>query len=273
MLYDIKSRLEGLKNYEPCPEMLKDMTDLLLYVSRAKTGRDSLLNKTGTFRRGYYSAAGNEFRPYTIRVPSKFTRSNDYPLLVYLHGSGDDDRVAFKMEPVSGDSCIELYPNGMGTSNVYCTPESQSDIKDAINDVIQNYPIDISNIILTGFSMGGYGAYRTFFEQPERFKAIAVFSGHPDLANVWLGEGYPNFLIDKYYSVFKNKKMFIFHGTEDRNCPFTITSEFTGKLKNAGAEVEFITEETGHTAPSEESRQVFLDWLYRIISSKKSTRD
>ena len=265
MLDDINSRFKNLKPYETCPDILSDINNLFSIIKEAGAGKDVLFNKEGIFRRGFYSNIDSTFRPYSIRVPANFDRNKKYPVIVYLHGSGDDDRVAFQMNPITNLDFIELYPNGRGTSNLYCTGESQIDIREAINDLKLNYPVDTGKIILSGFSMGGYGVYRTFYEKPEIYRALAVFSGHPNLPSVWLGEGYPDFLDEKYLGSFKGKKIFIFHGTQDRNCPFELTLKLVDKLKNAGADVEFVSEDTGHSTPSEKSHQKFLEWLSGIL--------
>lgn len=262
---DLALRFENLKLYETCPDILSDENNLLLFIKEAVAGTDNLLNKEGLFRRGFYSNIDSTFRPYTIRVPVNFDRSKKYPVIVYLHGSGDDDRVAFDMNPLTNFDVIEVFPNGRGTSNLYCTDESQVDIREAISDVVENYPVDTSKIILSGFSMGGYGVYRTFYEKPGIYRALAVFSGHPNLPSVWLGDGYPDFLKENYLAVFKGKKLFIFHGTQDRNCPFELTLKLVDKLKNAGAEIEFVSEETGHSQPPDKSRQKFLEWLSDVL--------
>ncbi|MFI5144182.1 MAG: prolyl oligopeptidase family serine peptidase [Ignavibacteria bacterium] len=262
---DLNLRFENLKQYETCPDILNDENNLLSFIKEAVAGRDNLLTKEGLFRRGFYSNIDSTFRPYTIRVPADFDRNKKYPVNVYLHGSGDDDRVAFKMNALTNSDIIELYPNGRGTSNLYCTGESQIDIQEALKDVKLNYPVDTNKIILSGFSMGGYGVYRTFYETPGVYKALAIFSGHPNLPSLWLGDGYPDFLNEKYLDVFNGKKIFIFHGTQDRNCPFELTLKLVDKLKNAGADVEFVSEETGHSQPSEISRQKFLNWLSEVI--------
>jgi S-formylglutathione hydrolase FrmB len=58
--------------------------------------------------------------------------------------------------------------------------------------------------------MGGYGALRTFHEQPKLFKAVAVFSGHPNLLNSWQDTTvYPNILSGQYLASFKNTPVFI----------------------------------------------------------------
>ena len=60
-----------------------------------------------------------------------------------------------------------------------CFDHAQEDVAESIDAVREDYPIDDANIILSGFSMGGYGVYRTFFETPKKFIAAAVFAGFP----------------------------------------------------------------------------------------------
>jgi predicted esterase len=261
---DLNSEFQKLKSYEYCPGILKDMNELIAFLEKANKNIDTLEHREGIFRRGFRSIIDSSFRPYTIRIPENFDRSKKYPLMVYLHGSGDDDRTAFKMKPVTSGDFIELYPNGRGTSNVYSTAESQEDILESINDVVKNYSIDTGKIVLSGFSMGGYGVYRTYYEHPELFKGLAIFSGHPNLANEWLGEGHPDFLKEKFLSVFNGVNIFIFHGTQDRNCPYEKTVKLVEKLKDAGANVDFVSEETGHSFPSPDSYQKFLEWLKTV---------
>ncbi len=112
--------------------------------------------------------------------------------------------------------------------------------------------------------MGGYGVYRTYYETPGKYKALAVFSGNPNIANQWSnGENiYPDFTQQKYLKIFNNIPIFIFHGEEDRNCSFETTQQIIEKLSNAGANVKFISEEDkGHEPPDEETVKVFHKWI------------
>ena len=42
----------------------------------------------------------------------------------------------------------------------------------------ENYSLDTTRIVLSGFSMGGYGVYRTFWESPEMFEALLDSTNH-----------------------------------------------------------------------------------------------
>jgi predicted esterase len=158
-------------------------------------------------------------------------------------------------------------PRGRGPSNAFSRDHAQEDIAEAIAAVAASYPVDETRIVLTGFSMGGYGAYRTYFERPGRFRALAAFSGHPDLANSYFpGEAHPNFLEDKTLGRFKGLPVFVFHGAEDRNCPYETTRELVAKLRKAGAKVEFVTEPgAGHQRPGAEALRRYQAWLESVL--------
>ena len=112
--------------------------------------------------------------------------------------------------------------------------------------------------------MGGYGVYRTFYEQPQLFRAIAVISGHPDLARVWNNNPEEiNFLDEKNLSIFKGISAYIFHGEKDMNCPYYMTVQLVNKLKSIGCDVTFDTSNVGHSGIPPEMQQSFFDWLNR----------
>jgi predicted esterase len=140
-------------------------------------------------------------------------------------------------------------------------------VAEAVRAVQRNYSIDERNIILAGFSMGGYGVYRTYYETPETYRAVAIFSGIP---RVRFGAPEGASLIDfnepEYLKPFVDTPVFIFHGKRDLNVPYEETAQFISKLEAAGAEVEFHTEEDkGHEFPSQATTQAFLEWLDRVL--------
>jgi predicted esterase len=238
-------------------------------LAQAEAGRDMFAARMGYMRRAFRSKFDGTLQPYAVRVPAGFDprAGKKYPLVVYLHGSASDETNLAGVDYLSQGDCIELAPRGRGPSNGFTRDHAQEDIEEAIAAVIQSYPIDETRIILTGFSMGGYGVYRTFYEHPERYRAAAVFSGLPDLGNLYFpGEGHPSFLDDKNLARFKGLPLFIFHGKEDRNCPFATTRELVGKLERAGAKVEFVTEPgAGHARPNPETIRRYQEWLAGVL--------
>jgi predicted esterase len=218
------------------------------------------------------SRIDNTLQPYAVRIPAGYEpkAAKKYPLIVYLHGSASDETNLAGVDYLGNGEFIELAPRGRGPSNAFSRDHAQEDIEEAIAAVIESYPIDETRVILTGFSMGGYGVYRTFYEYPTRYRALAVFSGQPDLASRYFpGEDHPNFLEDKNLGKFKGVPIYIFHGREDRNCPFTITQELAAKLERAGARVELVTEAgAGHQRPGPEALARYHQWLKTVSGNQ-----
>lgn len=258
-LEDIDTSLKNLKSYETSFNIRQRMNEMGIYIEGLQNGKDLLANKTGTFRRAYQSETDQEYKPYSIFVPKDYDENKKYPLLVYLHGSGDDDRVLGRTR--IPDDFIVLAPNGRDVSNCFASAEAQTDIEEAIGDVITNYQVDPSKIILSGFSMGGYGVYRTFYEQPARYSAIAVLSGHPNLAQEWIGKNETSFLDPRNLKNFRNIPVYIYHGTQDLNCPYEYTVDVVKELKKKNPNLTFETEEGGHGSMNSDIQHSYFSWL------------
>ena len=269
LLQDSERSLSAMKPYETASDVRLSLGRLDSYLTQAETGQDGLAARTGCFRRAVRSKVDNTLQPYAVRIPADYDprTGKKYPLIVFLHGSASDERTLAETDFLSAGEFIELAPRGRGPSNGFTKDHAQEDIEEAIAAVIQSYPIDESRIVLTGFSMGGYGVYRTFYEHPERYRALAVFSGLPNLRDFLAGEDHPDFLEERNLGKFKSVPIFIFHGRADHNCPFVTTQELADKLKQSGARVELVTEDgAGHQRPAPETLFRYRDWLNTVIN-------
>ena len=266
-LQEIVKGYEKVKEYETAGDIREAYLTYCNHIAGLKKNANSFSIRKGVFRRAFLSQIDHTLQPYSIRVPENFERTRSYPLLVMLHGSGSDDRNMLNDGLLTEHDFIQIAPYGRGTSNCFTTDGAEIDVKEAIDDVIRYYPIDTSKIIIAGFSMGGYGAYRIFYEYPKQFKGIAVFSGHPNLASKWIGGGYPDFLNDKYLEFFKNIPVFIYHSKNDLNCPYSLTEELACKLKAAGAVVTLVTtDEGGHEILDKSKFSTYYQWLNDTIN-------
>ena len=261
--------LEAMKTYETAAKERLALIRLESDLSQSEAGRDMLAERTGFFRRAFRSKVDGTLQPYAVRVPAGYDprAGKKYPLIVSLHGSASDETNLAGFDYLSQGDCIEIAPRGRGPSNAYTRDHAQEDIEEAIEAAIASYPIDPTRIVLTGFSMGGYGVYRTFYEHPERYKALAVFSGAPNLGNEYFeGERHPDFTDERFLARFKGMPLFVFHGLQDRNCPFAVTQEVVDKLGKAGAKVELVTEEgAGHQRPGPETLKRYHEWLGKVL--------
>jgi predicted esterase len=185
---------------------------------------------------------------------------------VFLHGSGQDDRNELN-RPWLPDDFILLAPNARGTSHWYNADHAQDDIREAVADVMANYAVDRSRVVLAGFSMGGYGVYRTYKEKPATYRALAVFSGLPRVPGT--DAAAPDFLEKEPAALFSKTPIFIFHGGNDRNCPIELTRALVDRLRSASIAVQFEYEQDkGHEAPGPPTVAAFGTWLKQVLGRR-----
>ncbi|MBN1329338.1 MAG: prolyl oligopeptidase family serine peptidase [Candidatus Heimdallarchaeota archaeon] len=270
MLNQITKEVKQIKWYENYPNLMATILELIELIQKAENGEDSLAQRTGSLRRVFVSEIDNSLQPYSVIIPDNYEPTHNYPLIVFLHGSGVDDRNSLKLIDYLDGEYIKLAPNTRGTSHYFGKQETLVDIKEAINDVKNNYNIDSEAILLAGFSMGGYGAFRVYMEYPELFKGLVVLSGQPNVRFFirLLTKGkFVNFLKKKNIQYFRRIPIFIFHGTLDKNCQYNRMVGFVEKLRNYNEKVVFCNDKVGHKKiENKEIIEQMNKWIYQILN-------
>ena len=267
-LNQISNKLSNLKTYESGEAILKDWNEFEKKYTSYNAGIDPYKFFTKPYRRAFKSKYDDTYQPYSINIPKQYDSNKKYPLIVFLHGSGRDEQGMLD-KPRSNGEFIEIAPLARDLYRAYSAEESQRDIIEAIEDVTKYFSVDTNQIIIGGFSMGGYGALRTYYEHPELYKGVAVFAGHPNIANEWLEGDYPNFSEAKYLSPFKDMPVFIYHGRKDPALDVQLIIDMNEKLKKAGAKTTLsIVEENGHQYQDDETNRLYYEWLENIINRK-----
>lgn len=259
----LETEINQLKPYQSSETIPNQIRLINSYIHEIEMQNDPLQDLRGTHRRAFLSEIDETYRPYSIYLPENYSTDKQYPLLVYLHGSGEDDQSLFRANFIR-EEFIVLAPNGRGKSNAFATEEAQIDIREAIEDVIDNFSINTESIILSGFSMGGYGVYMTFYQHPELFSALAILSGHPDLARKWGNEDGVNFLDEDLLQLFSDIPVYVYHGKQDLNCPFYLTEELVRILRQYNNNVMFrVDENAGHGSMSQFLQEDYHNWLLK----------
>ena len=137
----------------------------------------------------YSSADGGEMR-YLVWLPEGYgeDRERRYPMIVFLHGSGDEDydsafvisyglpAVLARDELPEGFDFVVISPQA-APGTVWYSP-GQPEIVDAVvGEAVMTYLVDPDRVYLTGFSMGGYGSWHIASAFPERYAAMVSVSG------------------------------------------------------------------------------------------------
>lgn len=177
---------------------------------------------------------------YLLYLPKDFNDKNKFPLVVFLHGSGER---GYDIEKVKIHGIPKLISHGKDFNFVAVSPQCPENEEwnlDALNalidEIISDYKIDENKIYLTGLSMGGAGVWELAIEYPEKFAAIAPVCGV-------VNRNLP-FKVSKL----KNMPVWVFHGANDDVVPIHQSANMVNLLKNSGNEkVKFtIYPESGH---------------------------
>ena len=275
LLAEIETESAKLRPYDMCAGLRARMERIDDLLRAAASGTDRLANQRGLLRRAFRSKVDGSLQPYTVHVPAGLEAGKKYPALVYLHGSDSDDqsvKVALRAYPwLFSERVFVVSPYGRGPSNAFSRDRAQEDIREAVADALREYPIDPARLVLAGFSMGGYGVYRTLYENPKMYAAAAVFSGHPELASKYApGAVSPDFRLPEYLKPLRGMNIVVIHGGRDRNCPVELTADLVRRMEGSGIPVLFLLDrEAGHEPPRDPAIiERYRRWLEAAIREK-----
>jgi phospholipase/carboxylesterase len=123
-------------------------------------------------------------------APLHYERNYAYPLLIWLHGPGTDERQLMRIIPVvSMRNYVAVAPRGVeivredGTKTWGWSqsPEqlhqAEQQILDSIDDAQQRFHISPSRLFLAGFGCGGTMAFRMAMSYPAQFAGVLSIGG------------------------------------------------------------------------------------------------
>lgn len=129
-------------------------------------------------------------RDYLIHLPDEYSEGTSLPLVVFLHSYGWNAEKALLhtgFKKVADDNgFVIVYPNaipnwnsGIGENSDYPTPDIDDVgfIRALITEMHDLYHIDLDRVYTTGFSNGGFMAYRLACEASQEIAAIASVGG------------------------------------------------------------------------------------------------
>ncbi len=194
---------------------------------------------TGRFLEKVYQDAQGSHK-YQLFLPAGYDKSKTYPTILYLHGSEECGRDGVKPIQVglgpyvrarkSEFSFIVVFPQCETTRGVRFLKRWQSGSPDAnralkiLDQVERDYSVDSSREIVTGWSMGGYGAWSLAMADPERWAAVVPVSGGGDATRV---------------ASLKETPVWVIHGPQDRIVFPERSREMVTALKGVGGRVRY----------------------------------
>jgi poly(3-hydroxybutyrate) depolymerase len=194
------------------------------------------------FLYGNSEPGGDTGLPFRYFVPPGTAPGETYPLILFLHGSGErgSDNEAQLNNSANGamqlldDANLALQPVFMVAPQ--CPADgwwSGATLATAIGLVEQiaaDHPIDMERIYITGLSMGGMGTWSAVTSQPMRFAAAVPMSGN--------GATAPAATVD-------HVPFWFFHAVNDGTVGVEGSDNLVTALRNAGASTIYTRYDLG----------------------------
>jgi predicted peptidase len=123
--------------------------------------------------------------PYVVYVPRDFSPAKKWPVIVFLHGSGERGTDGLKQTQVGIGPHIRLHAERFPCLVVFpqvppdrrFADEPAEAVLKQLDAVLARYNGDPDRVVLTGLSMGGSGTWTLGTAHPERFAALAPVCG------------------------------------------------------------------------------------------------
>lgn len=213
--------------------------------------------------------SGREMR-YLVWLPEGYgdDRGKRYPLIYFLHGSGDDDYDSTFVISFGLPAVLALGEQPDDFEFVVVSPQAapgtgwyfgdQPQVVDALLDeVLDTYLVDPDRVYLTGLSMGGYGAWHIASHNPERYAAMASLSGS--------GYQLPETPPAEFACRLGEVPVWVIHGEQDVISLYDVIRAQVSDWEDlCDSEVKWTTyPDAGHFATYETAYRdsVFYDWL------------
>ena len=121
---------------------------------------------------------------YAIQVPKGYSADARVPLVLALHYGGEPFRgsglgvVRMLVGPALADlGAVIVAPDALVSG--WNAPENETAVLALLDAVAARYRTDPARVVVTGFSMGGSGAWHFAARFPSRFSAAVPVAGRP----------------------------------------------------------------------------------------------
>jgi predicted peptidase len=236
------------------------------------------------YQKAEFKLAEGQVLPYRILYPENYDKTKKYPLVMFLHGSGErgwnnekqlthgaklfSDPVNRKNFPaiIVFPQCPEDASWSVAkvdrTKQPYTiefdyTTEAQWPLVAAnalVRKLITDEAVDKSRVYISGLSMGGFGTFESVFRNPDLYAASLPICGGGD---------------SKLYDKRINKTPFwVFHGDQDGAVDVKLSREMVAKLKSLKVETKY-SEYPGVNHNSWDNAFAEPDYLKWMFSKKR----
>ena len=172
----------------------------------------------------------NEEIRYTISIPKAVSSSKDIPLVIALHYGGTvtpfygGGYLRLLVEPALKDlNAIIVAPDCPGRG--WIDPNSEKAVLALLSAIKENYRIDTTRVLITGYSMGAIGTWCLAARHPQLFSAVVSISGIPN----------PK-MIEKPM----NTPVYVIQSRDDELFPMKSVNDFIGNIKSRPSSIKLV---------------------------------
>lgn len=206
---------------------------------------------------------------HLVREPKIKLDKNPLLLLLHGYGSNEEDLFSFATElpdeyyVVSARAPYDMMYGSYAWyainfdadenkfSDIEQAKESRDLIANFIDELVETYTIDASDVTLIGFSQGCILSYAIAVSYPEKVQRVVAMSGY---FNAEIAK--PNF----EQNDFSNLKIFASHGTVDQVVPVDWARKAAPLLKELGIDIVYKEYPVGHGVAPQNFFD-FKNWL------------
>ena len=196
---------------------------------------------------------GGHSYPYSIYVPHDYDSSKRWPVILFLHGSGERGNDGLRSTQIGAAAAIRANPDRVPAIVVF--PQAPLETRwlgepadaamAALDAAIAEFHGDRDSVYLTGLSMGGYGTYHLALAHPNTFAALVIVCGGllPHATTTAVQQSPLTMGATDPYAftahAIRNVPIWICHGDADPVIPVDESRRMVELLRAEGAEVHY----------------------------------
>jgi predicted peptidase len=214
--------------------------------------------------------------PYSVYVPSNYTEGSKWPLILFLHGSGESGSDGIKQTAIGLPQAVRLFPERFPALVVmpqsvlhrpWVDPVWQANALKALDATISEFSVDLDRVYLTGLSKGAAGAWYLAMQAGERFAALAPVCGRiePSTSSSAPWSGIETVTFEQGAKrIGAELPVWVHHGNADQQVPVEQSRQMVAALKAIGNPVRYTEYEgVGHNSWDRAYQDpAFAQWLF-----------